>query len=66
MESLRREWNKLKGMGTSQLDPAVKERKLELLRGMKDDLVGILDFLQRQGIYLDDHYATVRSLVANL
>jgi hypothetical protein len=39
---------------------------LALLRGAKDDLVGILDSLQNRGIYLDDHYIEVRDLVANL
>jgi hypothetical protein len=66
MNDFTKEWRKLKRSGTTQLDPEVREQKLDLLRGAKDDLVGILDSLQNRGIYLDDHYATVRDLVANL
>ena len=34
-----------------------------LLRPMKKDLEGILDFLARQGMILDDHYQEFRDLV---
>jgi hypothetical protein len=66
MDKFTKAWTKLKKSGTSQLDPAVRDRKLDLLRGAKDDLVGILDSLQNRGIYLDDHYRDVRDLVAKL
>jgi hypothetical protein len=66
MKALTQEWEKLKRSGDLQLDQSVRQRSLELLRGAKDDLIGILDFLQAQGIYLDDHYLTVRYLVSKL
>jgi hypothetical protein len=66
MDNFTKEWKKLKRSGTSQLDPNVREQMLDLLRGAKDDLVGILDSLQNRGIYLDDHYREVRDLVAKL
>ncbi len=66
MNDFTKEWRKLKRSGTTQLDPEVKKQKLDLLRGAKDDLAGILDSLQNREIYLNDHYAIVRDLVANL
>ena len=67
MGNLQREWAKLKkGNVESQLDPKIREKRLELICSMKEDLVGILNFLESQGIYLDDHYAEVRSLVSSL
>lgn len=65
MERLVHDWMKLKGgKGSSVRDE--RERDLELLRKTKDDLVGLLDFLQGLGIYLDDHYQEVRALVSQL
>lgn len=66
MKTFTREWKKLKQSGDSQLDQSVKQRRLDLLLGAKGDLVGILDFLREQGIYLDDHYSIVRHLVSKL
>jgi hypothetical protein len=66
MKTFTKEWKKLKQSGDSQLDQSVRQRMLDLLRGAKGDLVGILDFLQDQGIYLDDHYLVVRNLVSKL
>jgi hypothetical protein len=66
MRTLVKEWSKSKRSGVSQLDPNVRDRQMQLLRAAKDDLVGILDFLQQRHMYLDDHYLEVRSLVANL
>jgi hypothetical protein len=66
MDNFTKEWRKLKTRGTSQLDPKVRGQMLDLLRGAKDDLVGVLDSLQNRGIYLDDHYIEVRDLVAKL
>ena len=67
MKNLMIEWKKLKRSGTAQLDPNVRNRMLDLLRGAKDDLVGILEFLSDENnIYLDDHYIEVRDLVKNL
>lgn len=66
MNSLLKEWKKIKGGGIEQLDSDTRKRALDLLRAMKDDLVGVLNFLERQGVYLDDHYAVIRSLVSEL
>ena len=67
MKTLRQEWSHIKAEGASaQIDPATRARNLELLRSMKDNLVGILDFLQNNGIYLDDHYQDIRNLVSQL
>jgi hypothetical protein len=66
MKALVREWLRLKRTGATQLNQQTRERQIELLRLAKDDLVGLLNFLERNGIYLDDHYMEVRSLVANL
>lgn len=66
MKRLTAEWKKLKESGTGQLDESVRNRMVKLLRQTKDDLVGLLNFLQELGIYLDDHYAEVRALVSNL
>jgi len=33
---------------------------------MKTDLIGIVDVLEKAGVYLDDHYLNVRSLVSQL
>ena len=66
MNDFTKEWRKLKRSGTTQLDPEVRGQKLDLLRGAKDDLAGILDSLQNREISLNDHYAIVRDLVANL
>jgi hypothetical protein len=38
----------------------------ELVRAMKKDLEGVLDFITTQGMYLDDHYRGVRGLVEQL
>ena len=73
MSSFVKEWEKLKRSGADQLSGANRQRKLELIQrkleliqGAREDLVGILDFLQQQGIYLDDHYLQIRHLVLQL
>jgi hypothetical protein len=67
MKTLRQEWSHLKaGDANALIDPATRARNLELLRNMKDNLVGVLDFLQNNGIYLDDHYGDIRQLVSEL
>lgn len=65
MRRLVRDWEGLKSTGapTGQDE---RERELELLRTTKHNLVGLLDFLQGLGIYLDDHYREVRALVSRL
>lgn len=64
MTNFTKEWDALKKSGTSQLEK--REQMLSLLRGAKDDLVGIINSLERAGIYLDYHYIYVRDRVANL
>ena len=67
MKTLTQEWSHLKaGDANALIDPATRARNLELLRNMKDNLVGVLDFLQDNGIYLTDHYADIRHLVKEL
>lgn len=61
MGALAKEWDSIKREhAISQLDPQVREKQLQLIRGMKDDLVGIIDVLEVAGFWLDDHYETVR------
>jgi predicted lipoprotein len=60
------EWEKLKRSGSAQLEDENRRRKLDLIRGAKEDLVGIINFLQSRGFYLEDHYSHVRHLVHEL
>ncbi len=50
------------------IDPIAKAKTEAQLRGivkaMKGDLLAILRFLEKAGLYLDDHYASVRDVVA--
>lgn len=50
------------------VDPVAKARTEQQLRGivvaMKGDLLGILDFLSRAGLDLDDHYRHIRDVVS--
>lgn len=67
MERMLKEWKKLKSAKpASQLDPKTREQRIALLREMKENLVGILNFLESKGIYLTDHYQDVRHLVSEL
>jgi len=67
MQKLKKEWHKLKrGDVDAQLDPQIRAKNLELIASMKENLVGILNFLEQQHIYLDDHYIDVRALVSQL
>ena len=42
------------------------EQLTELVRKMKRDLTGIIDFLKQLGLHLDDHYMHVRHLVQTM
>lgn len=67
MQKLKNEWHKLKRRDAeSHLDPQIRAKNLKLIESMKENLVGILNFLESQGIYLDDHYQDVRHLVSQL
>ena len=49
------------------VDPIVKAKIEQQLKGvikdMKRDLEGILNFIEQSGLYLDDHYIHIRNLV---
>lgn len=51
------------------LDSPIQKARVEqqlggIVRDMKDDLEGVLSFLESCGLYLDDHYQRIRHLVA--
>jgi len=52
------------------VDPIAKAKTelqlKEVVGGMKKDLNGVLDFLAKSGLYLDDHYLHIRSVVGEL
>jgi hypothetical protein len=62
-------WNAVYAEKDSSQDPDINaktDRQLKnLVVKMRGELVGILNFLQRIGVHLDDHYMHVRSLVEN-
>ena len=70
MNRLRKRWHELwpKRIDSSsgKINEDVNNQLLQLIKGMQADLVGILDFLEQQGIYLDDHYREVRQLIKQL
>lgn len=51
---------------TNPINKAKIELQLkDMIRGMSQDLSGILDFLQSVGLNLDDHYQDIRYLVSH-
>jgi len=52
------------------IDPIAKAKTeiqlKDIIVGMKADLDGVLDFLQQSGLYLDDHYMHIRSVVGEM
>lgn len=54
----------------TMVDPIAKakiEQQLkEIIKEMKGDLVGILEFLEQAGFYLDDHYIHIRNVVESV
>ena len=63
MESYQRQWNSVykqrpmaSGMELAKLD----EQLSYLAREVSDPLIKILDFVQKLGLFLDDHYAVSR------
>lgn len=52
------------------IDPIVKAKTEQQLKGiikdMKGDLEGILNFLEQSGFYLDDHYMYIRDVVRSV
>ena len=68
MKNFEAEWHKTKRKQVaSQIDAErVRNEQIDLIRKMKDELVGIIDFLQSKGLYLDDHYMHIRHLVSTV
>jgi len=59
-------WAKRSAAKTQQEREAIDAELQRLVRGMQEDLHGILDFFASQGMVLDDHYRHVRALVDDL
>ena len=60
-------WKAIYAKKDSSQDPLVnaitEEQLTEQIVKMKAELVGILDFLEKCGVRLDDHYMQIRHLV---
>jgi hypothetical protein len=67
MQKYYSRWRALYAKRDASQDPLVnaitEEQLAEQIDKMKTDLVGILDFLEKSGVHLDDHYMHVRHLV---
>lgn len=67
MQKYFKRWQAVYVKKDSSQDPlanAITEEQLaEQITKMKDELLGILSFLQRIGVNLDDHYMHIRHLV---
>jgi hypothetical protein len=62
MKERYREWKSLypkRGSGSGKVD----KRLRLIIQQMKEDLNGILDFIQAIGLNLDDHYIEIRNSV---
>jgi len=70
MEKYFRRWEAVYDKRDSSQDPLanaiIEEQLTELIRKMKGELLGILEFLQKLGVNLDDHYMHVRHLIENV
>jgi hypothetical protein len=67
IDDLEKAWESIKREhAISQLDPQVQEKQLQLIKLMRNDLVGLLDTLQVAGFYLVDHYRHVYDLLLSL
>ncbi len=49
--------------GDRMVDAKTNQQLKQIVLDMKDDLNGILGYLQSMGIYLDDHYVMFRDVV---
>ena len=67
MEEYFKLWQAVYAEKDSSQDPLINAKTdaqlAKLVVKMRDELLGILAFLQRIGVHLDDHYMHVRSLV---
>ena len=59
-------WARRSSAKTSQERELIEAELQRLVQGMQEDLHGILNFLARQGMVLEDHYQHVRQLVDDL
>jgi len=70
MERGFRIWQKVYRQKDASPDPRVNaqvdEQLVDIITGMKKDLTGIIEFLRRLQVMLDDHYEHVRQLVEEL
>jgi len=70
MERGYRVWQKVYRQKDASPDPRVNaqvdEQLVDIVKTMQKDLTGIIDFLQRLHVMLDDHYLHVRHLVEDL
>ena len=70
MQKYYKRWQQLYPKKDASADELVniklEEQLTDQVRKMKDDLVGIVDFLQSIGVHLDDHYDQVRDVVKRL
>ena len=70
MEQNYKLWQAVYDSKDSSPDPLVNAKVDQQLVGlvdqMKRDLTNIIDFLQKLGLHLDDHYMQVRGLVDNV
>src|ERR1700674_421445 len=62
-------WSSVYAAKDASQDPLVNAQTdaqlKKLIVSMREELIGILKFLQQIGVHLDDHYMHVRSLVEN-
>jgi hypothetical protein len=69
MQKYFNRWQALYAKKDSSQDPLVnaitEEQLTEQIIKMKTELLGILSFLERIGVHLDDHYMHIRHLVAS-
>lgn len=67
LAKLKKTWDKeypKRIRSDGSIDQNVENRLQTLVKEMKKDLVAILDFLESQQLYLDDHYQNIRSVVS--
>jgi hypothetical protein len=65
-EQWKSTWARRSAAVTPQERKNIDTELQRLVKGMQQDLHGILDFLARQGMVLEDHYGHVRKLVDDL
>ncbi|UCV07088.1 hypothetical protein [Dechloromonas denitrificans] len=70
MQKYFKRWQAVYSKKDGSQDPLVnavtEEQLAEQIAKMKDQLLGILSFLQRIGVHLDDHYMHIRHLVESV